>query len=122
MIPELHSDKVQHVIEKAQDKRVEMYSAFTDPFGVASSPLAAILKQAKITHVYVVGLALDYCVKCTAIDSVKYGFTTYVVREATRAVDPGEQGWGAAERELQSAGVVLVGLGGDELERVKRRG
>ena len=121
-MPELHLDKVDHVVEKGQDKRVEMYSAFRDPFAVAVSALPGILKEAKISHVYVVGLAMDYCVKYTAIDAAKENFTTYVVREGTRAVDPGERGWGAAVREFQSAGVTLIGLGDDELERVRRRG
>lgn len=123
LIPELNTSKLDHIVEKGQDSRVEMYSAFKDPFEnppVAMSALAQILKDAGISHVYVVGLAMDYCVRYSAIDSKKAGFTTCVVHEATRAVDPGEDGWGATMREFERRGVDMVGLDGVELRRVKQ--
>jgi nicotinamidase-related amidase len=91
LLSELDVSKVHHIVEKGQDKRVEMYSAFADPFtnpNVARSKLAVLLKDQGITDVYVAGLAADYCVKCTAQDAQKEGFKTWVVGEATRAVDP----------------------------------
>jgi nicotinamidase-related amidase len=91
LLPELDVSKVHHIVEKGQDKRVEMYSAFADPFTnptVAHSNLAQLLKDKGVTDVYVAGLAADYCVKCTALDAQKEGFKTWVVGEATRAVDP----------------------------------
>jgi nicotinamidase-related amidase len=91
LLSELDINKVHHIVEKGQDKRVEMYSAFADPFtnpNVTRSRLAKLLKDKGITDVYVAGLAADYCVKCTALDAQKEGFKTWVVGEATRAVDP----------------------------------
>ncbi|KAF2273116.1 Isochorismatase hydrolase [Westerdykella ornata] len=91
LIPELDTSKFDHIIEKGQDKRVEMYSAFADPFlspTVSRSELAPILHDAGVTDVYIVGLAADYCVKYTAVDARKHGFNTWVVGDATRAVDP----------------------------------
>ena len=122
LIPELHLHNVDHVIEKGLDKRVEMYSAFTDIFespSVSSSGLAGILEASSITHVYLVGLAMDYCVKWTAIDARKLGFITYVVREGTKAVDPGDGGWGTAHKELDDLGISIVSVTGPEVERVK---
>ena len=124
LIPELNLNKLDHVIEKGQDSRVEMYSAFTDPFekpSVSTSALPDILKEAKISHVYVVGLAMDYCVKHSALDSTKYGFRTYVIRDGTRAVESGHDGWYAAEQELRAAGVTMVGLTDNEMSGVKQR-
>ena len=123
LVPELEVRKVDQVIEKGQDDRVEMYSAFADPFenpSIATSGLSGILKEAGVTHVYVVGLAMDYCVKCTAMDAAKEGFVTYVVQEGTKAVDPGEKGWGAAQKDLNGAGVAMVTLTGPELTRVNK--
>jgi len=68
-----------------------MYSCFHDPFEnpcVSDSGLVKKLKEKGITHVYVVGLAMDYCVKYSAIDAKKAGFEVYVIREGTKAVDP----------------------------------
>ena len=43
----------------------------------------------KIERVFVVGLALDFCVQFTAIDSVKLGYETFVIEDATLPVDIG---------------------------------
>jgi len=115
-------DQVDHIVEKGRDKRVEMYSAFTDIFenpSVSSSGLGEILKESSITHVYLVGLAMDYCVKWSAIDARKIGFVTFVVREGTRAVDPGDDGWGAAQAELENFGVPIIGVASPEVNWVK---
>ncbi|EON96027.1 putative pyrazinamidase nicotinamidase protein [Phaeoacremonium minimum UCRPA7] len=120
LIPELEADKVETVIKKGTDPRVEMYSAFYDPFEaprVSDSGLAGVLKEKGVTHVYVVGLAFDYCVKCTAMDAAKEGFTTYVVEEGTRAVDAPK--WEECKAELQQKGVVVVSADGPEVAKLK---
>ncbi|KAJ6554338.1 Isochorismatase-like protein [Mycena capillaripes] len=111
LVPELDIGKVDKIIEKGQDKRVEMYSAFADPFEnpcVAQSELRGYLKGKGVGKVYVVGLAMDYCVKATAIHAVKEGFDTYIVDDATKAVDPSE-GWENAKAEMESKGIRFVG-------------
>jgi nicotinamidase-related amidase len=120
LVPELDLPKIDHIIEKGQDKRVEMYSAFADPFlnpTVSKSKLADTLKEAGVTHVYVVGLATDYCVKFTAIDSAKEGFKTYVIREGTRPVDPAS--FTDVESVLSKADVQVVNFHGDEVQKVR---
>lgn len=54
--------------------------------------LEGILRERHIERTVVVGLATDYCVKATAMDALAMGFDTFVVRDATRAVDlePGD--------------------------------
>ncbi|KAH0535975.1 hypothetical protein FGG08_007132 [Glutinoglossum americanum] len=124
LLPELHVDGLDHIIEKGQDKRVEMYSAFTDIFGnssVTSNGLSEILTATAITHVFLVGLAMDYCVKWSAIDARKAGFVTYVVREGTKAVDPGDGGWDATQKEFENLGVSIISATGPEVDRVRRR-
>lgn len=122
-------DRIDVTIEKGNDPRVEMYSAFTDPFheppftptstSISTSILPKILSDEGITHVYVVGLAQDYCVKASAIDSVRFGYETFVVVEGTRAVVPGG-GWDAAEEDMVAAGVKMVVMDGEEVEWVRK--
>lgn len=119
LIPELDIEKVQHTVEKGQNKRVEMYSAFADPFTkptISRSKLADILHDAGISDVYIAGLAMDYCVKYTALDSVKEGFNTLVVGEATKAVDP--TAVDDVYRELEKAGVKFVTMEGKEIKKI----
>ena len=68
-------------------KDVDAYSAFSDNVYTVFTPLAKILHEHKVEEVEIAGLALDYCVKFTAVDARKFGFTTRVLRRATRAVD-----------------------------------
>ncbi|MPZ52509.1 MAG: isochorismatase family protein, partial [Acidimicrobiia bacterium] len=67
------------------------YSGFTmrDPETGVETPteLNDRLREGDVTDVVVVGLALDYCVKATALDAVKNGYETSVVLGATAAVD-----------------------------------
>jgi nicotinamidase/pyrazinamidase len=85
------------------------YSGFTirDPETGETSPteLEAALRDRGVESVVVVGLALDYCVKETALDARRLGFTTTLLGDGTRAVDlrPGD-GFRAAA-ELAAAGV-----------------
>jgi nicotinamidase-related amidase len=120
LVPELHVSQVDHIIEKGQDKRVEMYSAFADPFRsppVSQSNLESLLKRAAVTHVYCVGLAMDYCVKFTATDAANTGFTTFVVNEGTKAVDP--SAWSAIEAQLKEAGVTMVSVDSEQISKVR---
>lgn len=122
IVPELDTSKIDHIVEKGQDKRVEMYSAFADPFrspSVTQSDLEGTLKNAGVTHVYCVGLAMDYCVKFTAIDAASAGFKTFVVSEGTKAVDP--DAWQDVEKQLQNAGVAMVSVNSEEVGLVRTR-
>jgi nicotinamidase-related amidase len=119
LIHELDMSKIDKIVEKGQVKEVEMYSAFYDPLEkprVSDSGLAGVLREKGVTDVYCVGLAFDYCVKCTAVDAAKEGFKTYVVGEGTRAVDPSV--WEEVKGELKGKGVEVVNCDGDEVARV----
>ena len=110
------------MIEKGQVKEVEMYSAFYDPLEkprVSDSGLAGMLKERGITDVYVVGLAYEYCVKCTAVDAAKEGFRTLIVAEGTRGVDHAETTWEKVKEELKGKGVGVVSMDGDEVAKVR---
>jgi len=122
LIPELAVSQLDRIVSKGQDKRIEMYSAFADPFArpcVVRSDLAQALREAHVTDVYCVGLAADYCVKCTALDACKEGFRTWVVREGAMAVDPAALE--AVHGEYATAGVGVVGMEGAEVQRVRDR-
>ncbi|RYP16762.1 hypothetical protein DL765_004939 [Monosporascus sp. GIB2] len=119
LIPELNVGQVDKIIEKGTDSRVEMYSPFYDPFEsprVYDSGLAAILREHRVTDVYVVGLAADYCVKSAAVDAAKEGFRAYVVEEGTRAVDA--TAWPACRKSIEEAGAKVVRMQDSEVSRL----
>jgi nicotinamidase/pyrazinamidase len=88
------------------------YSGFTvrDPASgdTHGTMLEAMLRERSIARTVVVGLATDYCVKDTAIDSASKGFETTVLTDAIRAVnlEPGDGD--EALRAMSAAGAVLA--------------
>lgn len=111
LIPELDTSGLQHIIKKGQDRRVEAYSAFGPPFrkpAVGMSDLPNLLEASQIKRVFVCGLAFDYCVKCTAIDAADAGYETFLVEDASKAVDQGEGAIGANKKEMEQHGVKFI--------------
>ncbi len=123
IISEINTARIDRVIDKGRDSGVEMFSAFADTFGnkseAASFGLTACLKKNEISQVFVVGIAGDYCVRCTAIDAKKEGLDVYVVVEGVKSIDDGEQGWEATKRHFEEAGIILVSIDGDEVQTVQ---
>ncbi|GAB3593114.1 nicotinamidase [Angustibacter peucedani] len=75
--------------------------------GGVDVPLAVWLRERAVGTVDVVGIATDHCVRATALDAVREGFTTRVLLDLTAGV--AEQTTGRALDELRAAGVVLEG-------------
>ncbi|THX74458.1 Isochorismatase hydrolase [Aureobasidium pullulans] len=122
LIPELDVGRLDEVVEKGQDKRVEMYSAFCTPFlnpKIVETGLAKTLKEKDVTHVFCVGLAADFCVKATAIDAAKEGFETVVIREGTKGVEQGDEADKKLAQELEKNNVKMVSVDGPEVAKVR---
>lgn len=123
LVPELDTNNIDLVVQKGTDERVEMYSAFADCFGNltagkggVSHDLAQILQEQGITHVYCVGVAGNYCVKYTALDAAKAGFTTYVIAEGQKCTD--ESGWVEAQEECRNGNVEVVSVESEQVQRL----
>lgn len=125
LVNELDVGKVDLVLEKGTDPRVEMYSVFrpplvNPPLKESESGLEDILKEKGVTDVYFTGLAGDYCVRFSAIDCAKAkdaGWNTYVIEESTRCVDPGA-GWEEARADMLDAGVKVVSIKDNVVQRI----
>jgi nicotinamidase/pyrazinamidase len=70
-------------------------------------PLAAWLRDQGVSAVDVVGIATDHCVRATALDSAREGFTTRVLLDLTAGVAP--ETTSTALQQMSDAGVELVG-------------
>jgi nicotinamidase/pyrazinamidase len=88
------------------------YSAFSvrDPETGEVTPtgLDAILKDAWVTGVVVVGLATDYCINETALDALRYSFDCTVLANGVAAVnlEPGDGARACAG--MTTAGVIVA--------------
>lgn len=100
----IETEKFNYIIRKGVKTEVDSYSAFQDNDGTELG-LAGLLNSLAVEEVDIVGLAFDYCVKYTALDSVKNNFKTNIILEATKAVNPAEND--KTLKELKKAGVNL---------------
>mgnify|MGYP000879549770 CR=1 FL=1 len=76
-----------YIFKKGTDPEVDSYSAFYDINRKNSTGLKEFLKKRGVIENYICGLTLDYSVSSTAIDSVKEGFKTCVIEDATCSFD-----------------------------------
>ncbi len=110
LLKDLKLPTAQLIIRKGFHKEVDSYSAFEEADRKTSTGLAAYLKARSVDTVFVTGLATDFCVAWTAMDARKQGFTTYVIEDATRAIDLNGS-LAAAWKQMADAGVKRIQSG-----------
>jgi nicotinamidase/pyrazinamidase len=104
----LHTGTIQRVFQKGLDPAIDSYSGFFDNGRRKDTGLASYLWREGADEVYVMGLATDYCVKFTALDSVSLHFDTYLIRDACRGVNLKAGDVDHAVEEMRSRGVTVV--------------
>jgi len=100
--PRLHSSQIDAIVDKGRGREDPGYSGFE------KTELERLLRERGVDTVHVSGLALDYCVRATALDARRAGFAVVLHRAATRAInaEPGDEE--RTLRELREAGVEVV--------------
>jgi len=88
-----------YIFKKGMDKNSHPYSGF------GAEGLEEFLNEREVEQIFIVGLALDYCVKDTAIDSAMKGFETIVIEDGTKPIDPNIN---PTLTDFQDAGVKMI--------------
>ncbi|MAM09996.1 MAG: nicotinamidase/pyrazinamidase [Rhizobiaceae bacterium] len=109
--PDLDIAAVDYIQRKGENPAIDSYSAFRDNEHHAVTGLADYLRQKNVTVVDIAGLALDFCVKFTALDAREMlpGVTVRVILEGCRGIS--EEGVEQALAEMREAGVEIIDLG-----------
>jgi nicotinamidase/pyrazinamidase len=105
---ELDTRRIARIFRKGTDARIDSYSGFFDNGHRKATGLGDFLQQQGVDEVYIAGLATDYCVKFTALDSQQLGFQTHVIEDACRGVDIKSGDVERAIDEMRAAGVAVV--------------
>lgn len=97
------------IVTKGDDPDVDAYSGFQGHTDDGRS-LEQVLRDLGIVHLYVGGLATDYCVRATVLDALKAGFRVTLLEDAIRGVDvqPGDSARAIAE--MRAAGADIARL------------
>ena len=100
--------RVAHVFRKGINPRIDSYSTFFDNAHRRHTGLAHYLVKRGIKDIYLMGLALDYCVKYSALDARKLGLTTYVILDGCRGIELEPGDIDRALEEMKRAGAILL--------------
>ena len=105
--PDLDPRCAELILRKGFHRDVDSYSAFFENDQRTSTGLGGYLRERGFSHVFLCGLATDYCVAWSALDARKLGFEVTVMIDACRGIDL-EGSLERALREMQAAGVRLL--------------
>lgn len=105
--PGLAIPHAQAIIRKGTRRDVDSYSGFLEADRITPTGLDGYLRSRGVDTVYVCGLATDFCVAWTALDSRASGYRTVIIEDACRAIDASGS-LAAAWQRLDAAGVERV--------------
>ena len=101
--PNLRVPQAELVLRKGFRADVDSYSAFFENDRTTRTGLTGYLRERGFRRVFLVGLALDYCVRYSAEDAIKAGFAATVIADACRGIGAGTVV--AAQRSFAELGV-----------------
>ena len=105
--PHLIPDNAELILRKGFRKDIDSYSAFRENDRITRTGLTGYLRERGLGRIFIAGLAYDFCVRYSAIDSMQAGFETYVVEDACRAIDLNGSVT-ATDHDFEQAGVRRV--------------
>ena len=91
------------VVNKGDSPASDGYSAF-EGHTQAGAPLVHDLREKGIDHLYIGGLATDYCVRHSVLDAQKTGLEVTVLTDAIAGVDVNPGDSARAIEEMRAAG------------------
>lgn len=106
--PELNQALINHIIYKGQNRLIDSYSAFFDNDHEYQTGLHTLLQTLNIKHLYILGIATDYCVKYTVLDALQLGYHVTVITDGCRGVNIQVDDSEKALEEMRAQGAVLI--------------
>lgn len=107
-VTDLNRKNIDKIFVKGTDVGLDSYSGFFDNGHTKSTGLHDFLQQSGVETVYIMGLALDYCVKFTALDAANLGYKTYLVADGCRGVELKKGDIEKALEEMQENGISII--------------
>ena len=102
------TSRIGHVFHKGIERNIDSYSTFFDNAHRRHTGLADYLKKRSIEDIYLMGLALDYCVKYSVLDARHLGLNTHVILDGCRGIELEPGDIDRAFNEMKGVGAVLL--------------
>ena len=106
--PLFDASRIAHVFHKGTERNIDSYSTFFDNAHQRHTGLAYYLEKRSIKEIYLMGLALDYCVKYSALDARHLGLNTNVIVDGCRGIELKPGNIDRALDEMKRVGAVLL--------------
>lgn len=84
---DLVTDHAQLIVRKGFRPEMDSYSAFYENDHMTPTGLSGYLRQRGAKRLFLAGLATDFCVLYSALDARHGRFDTFVIDDASRAID-----------------------------------
>ncbi len=102
------TSRIAHVFHKGTERNIDSYSTFFDNAHRRHTGLAHYLEKHGIRDIYLMGLALDYCVKYSALDARQLGFNTHIILDGCRGIELAPGDIERAIEEMKRAGAKIL--------------
>jgi len=99
--------RAELIVRKGFRRDIDSYSTFFENDRRTPTGLGGYVRERGFTRVVLAGLATDFCVRYSAEDARKLGFSVTVVEDACRAIDT-DGSLAAARSSFQAAGVSVT--------------
>ena len=106
--PSFDTTRIAHIFHKGTERNIDSYSTFFDNAHRRHTGLAHYLRERGIKEIYLMGLALDYCVKYSTLDARHLGLNTYVIVDGCRGIELRPGDIARALDEMKRAGAILL--------------
>ncbi|MEX0719402.1 MAG: bifunctional nicotinamidase/pyrazinamidase [Balneolaceae bacterium] len=103
----LEQNTSQLIIRKGFRPSIDSYSAFFENDHKTTTGLHGYLQERQVDEIFITGLATDFCVKWSALDTIKKGYKTYVIEDAVRGINI-EGSVQKSIDEMEAAGAILL--------------
>ena len=83
----LNLDKADMVIRKGRDPAIDSYSAFYENDKTTPTGLSGYLASRSLSCLFLIGLAIDFCVHFSALDARREGFDVVLIEDGCHTID-----------------------------------
>jgi nicotinamidase/pyrazinamidase len=105
--PALHLPQAELILRKGFRPAIDSYSALLENDHTTPTGLTGYCRERGLTRLFFCGLAFDYCVRFSALDTRKAGFDAVVIRDTCRAIDA-DRSVAALEAAFAQRGVIAI--------------
>jgi nicotinamidase/pyrazinamidase len=102
--PGLSDEKIKQIFYKGTGNKDDGYSAFE----ATNIELADFLREKEIRELYICGIALEFCVKSTALDALKEGLNVLLVKDAIATFSKEKEEVDKQYSEIVKAGAQVI--------------